>query len=120
MITGSQSLLTLPVIASGSGTDTFSISFPASASTCTEIVAGADGYDTTAADNGGTGYDLTGGDVSGVALALTRTASGGGGGGGGGCNTAGPAPGDPLWPDVFWIALLTAILLLRRRTSIRR
>jgi len=37
-----------------------------------------------------------------------------GGGGGGGCNTAGPAPGDPLWPEMVWIALLAVIFVLHR------
>jgi hypothetical protein len=38
-----------------------------------------------------------------------------GGGGGGGCNTVGPAPGDILWSDIIWIAMLAGIFFLWRR-----
>ncbi len=41
--------------------------------------------------------------------------TGSGGGGGGGCNTAGPVPGEPVWPEILWIALLAVILKLHRR-----
>jgi len=113
-----KSLPTLPVVASGTGSDSFSLSFPATASNCLEIVASADGYTTAIADNGGLGYDLAAGNVSGILLALTPSqppSDGGGGGGGGGCNTIGPVAGDPLWPDLIWIGLLGAVLFLRRR-----
>ena len=37
------------------------------------------------------------------------------GGGGGGCNTSGPAPGEPIWPEILWIALLGWVFILMRR-----
>jgi hypothetical protein len=84
-VSGLQSLITLPVVASSAGSESFSLSFPATAFTCIEIVASADGYDTVVENNGGPGYDLTGGDVSGVLLVLipSQPVSNGGGGGGG-------------------------------------
>ena len=39
----------------------------------------------------------------------------GGGGGGGGCNTAGPAPGEPFWPEMMWLVLLAGMFMLMRR-----
>ena len=47
-------------------------------------------------------------------IILSNSPSGGGGGGGGGCNTAGPAPGDPLWPEMVWIAMMGGIFLFHR------
>ena len=44
-----------------------------------------------------------------------QPSSSGGGGGGGGCNTAGPAPGEPFWPEMLWIVLLAGIFMLMRR-----
>ena len=54
----------------------------------------------------------SGGDVI---LKTSNADTGGGGGGGGGCNTAGPAPGEPIWPEMGWIILLGASFLLWRR-----
>lgn len=38
-----------------------------------------------------------------------------GGGGGGGCNTTSPAPGEPVWVDLLWIAMLVGMFILMRR-----
>ena len=46
------------------------------------------------------------------------TSTGGGGGGGGGCSTAGPAPGEPMWPEMLWIAMLGVVFLLWRRKRV--
>ena len=43
--------------------------------------------------------------------------SSGSGGGGGGCNTSGPAPGEPFWPEIMWIVILAVIVLMRRRVN---
>ena len=45
--------------------------------------------------------------------------SSGGGGGGGGCNTTGPAPGEPTWPEMVWLVLLGGILIVMRRRSLK-
>ncbi len=42
-----------------------------------------------------------------------------GGGGGGGCNTTGPAPGEPIWPEMVWLVLLGGILIVMRRRSLK-
>ncbi|MCJ7500641.1 hypothetical protein MUP29_10320 [bacterium] len=52
-------------------------------------------------------------------IILSNSPSGGGGGGGGGCNTAGPGPGEPLWPEALWLVLLGGILIVMRRRSLR-
>ena len=53
-------------------------------------------------------------DMGALEFQATPSSGGGGGGGGGGCNTSGPAPGEPLWPEILWIALLAVLFMLHR------
>ena len=98
----------------------------------TFIVVGADGTILSSVDgetwikrSSGTGVsliDVAAGDggfvavgEAGMILRQGLAVPSGGGGGGGGCNTAGPAPGEPFWPEMVWLVLLAGIFMLMRR-----